>query len=489
MNPISLVRESSTLPPKITSTASPTQSAEAYLETLIKDTLGTKNPVDVKEFKNFLEVIGKWVCISDNYSLSQKKEILGETGDKLSSTIAKYNPAFAVQLEDQAYTLQINKHIQGLSSTLNQLSMQHRNINDISVTDKVIQSGLTEDGSKLLSESLAKTIESVKFSDESPYSEAEQKAILFTALENATKIAFKEINAMKISPAETNAAEIEKNTQKIVTALSNSLNESLAEHAFKLDKSFIIGASQEIANNASLIGSINNSLASSKLINFVTGDADPLSIEERCINLSKTWSATLKDQNISSDDIKSIQKETDKFIANLGESINSGDYDINTKEGRKEVAALINTFKSRNLAPENASPEEINKAKLLNAATSNYFDLVMHKAAEANNIHKDSSNIFNSIFGSGILGDNKLGDLFGKGVGAMALFAVLNTVIGGSGLAKKALGLVFVATVMNNTGLLTGAENDNEKPKTLQETAADNIPKSSKKPAPAHLKV
>jgi hypothetical protein len=221
------------------------------------------------------------------------------------------------------------------------------------------------------------------------------------------------------------------------------------------------------------------------LIHFVTGGADPLSIEERCVNLSKTWSATLKDQNISADDIKSIQKETDQFIANLGESINSGDYNINTKEGREEVEALINTFKKRNLAPDNASPEEINKANLLNAATRNYFELVMHKAAEANNI-QGSSNIFNNIFGSGILGDNKLGDLFGKGVGAMALFAVLNTVIRGSGLAKKALGLVFVATVMNNTGLLTGAD---EKPKTLQEKPADNIPNSPRKPAPARIKV
>jgi hypothetical protein len=40
---------------------------------------------------------------------------------------------------------------------------------------------------------------------------------------------------------------------------------------------------------------------------------------------------------------------------------------------------------------------------------------------------------------------------------------------GGGGFMKKALGLVFMATVMNNTGLLTGS-NDQESANAIKET-------------------
>ncbi len=442
-------------PQKVTSrTASKKEdSAEAALEAHIKKTLGSENKVSVKEFKNFLETVQNWVCSSTDHSLEQKQNALGENGKELLSTIAKHNPAFAAQLQNKEDNQWISQNIQILSSTLGELSTQHKNINGISVTDKVLQIGLTEDGSKLLSESLAKTTESVKFSNKSPYSEAEQKAILFTALENAMKTASQEINA-----------------EKRATTLSNSLNESLAEHAFKLDKNFITEAAKEISTNAGLIGSINNGLASSKLINHVIGGADPLSIEERATMSSEAWSKTLKtleNQNISSEEIKNIKTATDNFIANLGELIKTDSrYDIRTEEGTKNTNTLIETFKTRNQAPENASKAEIDKAALLNEATTNYLDLVVNKAAEVKNINQDSNSIF---------GDQKFEGLIGQGIAAIVLFTAFKALTSGNshranglgmqaasggGFMKKALGLVFMATVMNNTGLLSGSNDD-----------------------------
>jgi hypothetical protein len=467
---------------KVTSRTAPEKedSAEAALEAIIKKTLGSENKVSVREFKNFLETVQNWVCSSTDHSLEQKQNAVGKNGNELLSSIAKHNPAFAAQLQNQEDNQWINQNIQTLSSTLEELSTQHRNINRISVTDKLLQIGLTEDGSKLLSESLAKTTESVKFSDKSHYSEAEQKAILFTALENAMKTASQEINAIKTSPQETNAKETKKN-EKIATALSNSLNESLAEHAFKLDKNFITEAAKEISINADLIGSINNSLTSPKLINLVTGGADALSIEERCVNLSRTWSKTLENKNISAEEIKNIKTVTDDFIANLGDLIKTdSSYDIRTKEGKEQAEALIETFRKRNQAPENASESAKAKAALLNDATSNYFDLVINKAAEVKNINQDS----NSIFGSKIFGDQEFEGLIGQGIAAIVLFTAFKALTsgnshmanglgmqapGGGGFMKKALGLVFMATVMNNTGLLTGS-NDQESANAIKET-------------------
>jgi hypothetical protein len=484
MSRISTVQERLAPPPqKVISRTAPKQedSAEAALEASIKKTLGSESKVGVKEFKKFLEAVQNWVCSSTDHSLEQKQNALGENGKELLSTIAKHNPAFAAQLQNKEDNQWINQNIQVLSSTLEELSTQHKNINRISVTEQVLQIGLTEDDSKLLSESLAKTTESVKFSDKSPYSEAEQKAILFTALEDAIKTASQEINAIKTSPQETNAEETKKNAEKIATALSNSLNESLAEHAFKLDKNFIAEAAKEISANAGLIGSINNGLANPKLINLVTGGADPLSIEERCVNLSKTWSKTLENKGISAEEIKNIKTATDDFIANLGALIKTdSSYDIRTKEGEEKAEALIKTFRERNQAPENASESAKAKAALLNDATSNYFDLVVNKAAETNNIQKDSS----SIFGSKISSDQKFEGLIGQGIAAIVLFTAFKALTsgnshmanglgmqapGGGGFMKKALGLVFMATVMNNTGLLTGS-NDQESANAIKET-------------------
>ncbi|MBU6197976.1 MAG: hypothetical protein KGO93_10475, partial [Cyanobacteria bacterium REEB446] len=444
-------------PQKVTSRAAPQKSAEADLEACIKARLGGEDKINVQKFKNFLETVQNWVCSSTDHSLKQKQNAIGENGEALLSTIAKHNPAFAAQLKSKEDNQWINQNIQALSSTLEELSTQHRNINRISVTEQVLQIGLTEDGSKLLSESLAKTTESVTFSDKSPYSEAEQKAILFTALENAMKTASQEINA-----------------EKRATALSNSLNESLAEHAFKLDKNFIKEAAKEISINADLIGSINNSLTSPKLINLVTGGADPLSIEERCVNLSKAWSKTLENKGISAEEIKNIKTVTDDFIANLGDLIKTdSSYDIRTKEGKEKAEALIETFKTRNQPTENASEDEKAKAALLNDATSNYFNLVMNKAAETKNIRKDSSD----IFGSKIFGDQKFEGLIGQGIAAIVLFTAFKALTsgnshmanglgmqaaGGGGFMKKALGLVFMATVMNNTGLMGGLQDEAE---------------------------
>ena len=281
------------------------------------------------------------------------------------------------------------------------------------------------------------------------------------------KTASQEINAMKTSPEETNSEQIQKNAEKIATALSNSLNESLAEHAFKLDKSFITEAAKEISTNAGLIGSINSSLANPKLINLVTGEADARSIEERTQKSSIAWSKTLENKNISTEEIKNIKAVTDDFIANLGELIKTDPrYDIRAEEGKKNIDTLIEAFRTRNQAPENASKAEIDKAALLNEATTNYLDLVVNKAAEVKNINQDSNSIF---------GDQKFEGLIGQGIAAIVLFTAFKALTsgnshmanglgmqaaGGGGFMKKALGLVFMATVMNNTGLLSGSTDD-----------------------------
>lgn len=489
MSRILTVQGRSAPPPKIISRTAPKEDAEAALETHIKKTLGSDNKVSVTEFKNFLETVQNWVCSSTDHSLEQKQNAIGKNGKELLSTIAKHNPAFAAQLKNREDNQWINQNIQILSSTLGELSTQHNNINGISVTDKILQIGLTESGSKLLSESLAKTTESVTFSNQSPYSKAEQKAILFIALENAMKTASQETSA-----------------EKRATILSNSLNESLAEQAFKLDKSFIAEAAKEISINADLIGSINNSLTSPKLINLVTGGADPLSIEERAAKYSEAWSKILENKDISAEEIKNIKTVTDDFIANLGDLIKAdSSYDIRTKEGKEKVEDLIKTFKTRNQPAENASDSEKAKAKLLNEATSNYFNLVINKAAETKNIQKDSSD----IFGSNIFGDQKLGDILGQGIAAIVLFTAFKALTGsnshmtnalgmqahGGGFMKKALGLVFMATVMNSTGLLTGS-NDQEQTNNIvkfsrqeQEKPANTILDFARKAAPALLGV
>jgi hypothetical protein len=454
MSLISRVQERSTPPPKIISRTAPKEDAEAALEAHIKKTLGSENKVSVKEFKNFLETVQNWVCSSTDHSLEQKQNAIGENGKELLSTIAKHNPAFAAQLQNKEDNQWINQNIQVLLSTIGELSTQHKNINGISATDKVLQIGLTEEGSMLLSKSLAKTTESVTFSDKSPYSEAEQKAILFTALENAMKTASQEINA-----------------EKRATALSNSLNESLAEHAFKLDKNFVLEAAKEISANSDLIGSINNGLANPKLINHVTRGADALSIEERAAKYAEAWSKTLENKGISAEEIKNIKKVTDNFIANLGDLIKTdSSYDIRTKEGKEKAEALIETFKTRNQPADNASANEKAKATLLNDATGNYFNLIINKAAETQNIKKDS----NSIFGSQLFGDQKFEGLLGQGIAAIVLFTAFKALTSknshmanglgmqphGGGFMQKALGLVFMATVMNNTGLMGGLQDE-----------------------------
>ncbi|MBU6196899.1 MAG: hypothetical protein KGO93_04970 [Cyanobacteria bacterium REEB446] len=461
-------------PQKVTSRAAPQKSAEADLEACIKARLGGEDKINVQKFKNFLEMVQNWVCTSTDHSLEKKQNALGENGKELLSAIAKHNPAFAAQLQNKEDNQWINQNIQVLSSTLGELSTQHKNINRISVTDKVLQIGLTEDGSKLLSESLAKTTESVKFSDKSHYSKAEQKAILFTALENAM-----------------NTASQETSTEKRATALSNSLNESLAEHAFKLDKNFVLEAAKEISANSDLIGSINNGLANPKLINHVTRGADALSIEERAAKYAEAWSQTLKNTNISAEEIKNIKMVTDDFIANLGELIRTDSrYDIRTEEGTENTNTLIEAFRTRNQVPENALKAEIDKAALLNEATTNYLDLVINKAAETQNIKKDS----NSIFGSQIFGDQKLEGLIGQGIAAIVLFTAFKALTsgnshmanglgmqaaGGGGFMKKALGLVFMATVMNNTGLMSGLQDETKNTITPLSSTKDETENST----------
>jgi hypothetical protein len=72
-----------------------------------------------------------------------------------------------------------------------------------------------------------------------------------------------------------------------------------------------------------------------------------------------------------------------------------------------------------------------------------------------------------------ILSGSGLGDLFGQGIAAIMIFTAFKALTsgnnhvaglgmpphgGGGGFMKKALGLVFMATVMNSAGLLTGTD-------------------------------
>jgi hypothetical protein len=497
----SIVRGGTVTPPspKIKSRTGPKETAEQALEAIIKTAFTGKKEISVDEFKGFLGTIQNWICSANDFDandfdIGSKKAAIGEIEDKngnvtggnvigLMTKIASSNPAVAAILEERKTAAWIDNEIKNIGTTLTDVMEGYENLKHLSITDKVLQMGLTDETSnaiaKHLKESLdKKSPQSINFTGPNNYTEEEQKAVLYTILEKAVK-----------------KANAESTPEKKASVLSETLNQALGENAFKFSENFIQESATKIEKNISLINSINLGLKNTKLINCITGDIN--TVKERLAegangekSLEGKW--TEIKGKLSPEEINKVKAETDSFITRLQELVRTdNNYKLGTEQGELNINNEIENFRNKYKAPKNASPAETAKAAQLKEAQCTYFDLVTNKAAEAHETKKDINNILN---GSG------LGDLFGQGLTTILVLTLLKKCMGGNShiangfgmqphgrgdFMKKALGLVFMATVMNNTGLLTGTETDKqEKPannivnftsKQEQETPANNI--------------
>jgi hypothetical protein len=483
-------------PPKFESRTAPKETADKALEAIIETAFKGKKEISVNEFKGFLGTIQDWICsANDNdFDIRSKKTAIGNIEDnngnvtggnviKIMTRMAESNPAVAAILEERKTTAWIDKEIKNIATTLTDVMEGYENLKHLNITDKVLQMGLTDETSnaiaKHLKESLdKKSPQSINFTGPNNYTEEEQKAVLYTIIEESVK-----------------KANAESTPEKKASVLSETLNQALGKNAFKFSKDFIEKSAKEIETNICLINSIDLGLMNTKLIKFITGDIN--TVKERLAEVSdgeksleKKW--TEIKGKLSPEDIDQVKADTDKFIARLQELVKTGDYKLGTKEGEENIRKEIESFRNKYKVPENPSPAA--KAE----AHSTYFDLVTNKAAEAHETKKDISNILN---GSG------LEDLFGQGVAAIVLFTAFKALTGGNshmanglgmqaqggGFMQKALGLVFMATVMNSTGLLTGTDDQKStnatKEKGNGQEAANNIVKIARKLAPALLGV
>lgn len=495
---ISLIgRESRTTPPpQIKSRTEPKETADKALEAFIETAFKGKKEISVNEFKGFLGTIQNWICSANDFDIRSKKTAIGEIEDnngnvtggnviKIMTRMAESNPAVAAILEERKTTAWIDKEIKNIATTLTDVTEGYENLKHLSITDKVLQMGLTDETSnaiaKHLKESLdKKSPQSINFTGPNNYTEEEQKAVLYTIIEESVK-----------------KANAESTPEKKASVLSETLNQALGKNAFKFSKDFIEKSAKEIETKICLINSVNLGLNNTKLIKFITGDIN--TVKERLAegangekSLEQKW--TEIKGKLSPEEINKVKADTDKFIARLQELVKTGDYKLGTKEGEENIRKEIENFKNKYKAPENAS--ETDKAKA--EAHSTYFDLVTNKAAEAHETKKNISNILN---GSG------LGDLLGQGIAAIVLFTAFKALTSGNshmanglgmqaqggGFMKKALGLVFMATVMNNTGLLTGTD-DQTSANAIQEKGSDqeaakNIVSFARKVVPTLLGV
>jgi hypothetical protein len=458
-----------TPPPQIKSRTGPTETAEQALEAFIKTTFTGKKEISVKEFKDFLGTIQNWICSANDFDIESKKTAIGEIEDKngnvtggnvigLMTKIASSNPAVAAILEERKTAAWIDNEIKNVGTTLTDVMEGYENLKHLTVTDKILQMGLTDKDSSKIANHLKESPDLIKFTG-TKYTEAEQKAVLYTILGESTSL--------------------------------ENLNQALGENAFKFSKDFILKSATEIENNVSLINSINLGLKNTKLINCITGDIN--TVKERLAegangekSLEGKW--TEIKGKLSPEEINKVKAETDSFITRLQELVKTdASYKLGTEQGELNINNEIENFRNKYKAPKNASPAETAKAAQLKEAQCTYFDLVTNKTAEAHETKKDISNILNGI---------DLGDVAGKLVAAAGMYALFKALTGGNGhmanglgmqphdggFMKKALGLVFMATVMNNTGLFGGL--GDEKPannivnftsKQEQETPANNI--------------
>jgi hypothetical protein len=466
-------------PQKIKSETGPEKTAEQALEAFIKTTFTGKEKISVNEFKGFLGTIQDWICSANDFDIESKKAAIGSVAENggniigLMTKIADSNPAVAAILEERKTTAWIDEGIKNIGTTLTNVIEGYENLKHLTVTDKILQMRLTDETSSEIANHLKKSLDrespqSINFTG-TKYTEEEQKAVLYTIIEESVKKANAE------SP------------EKKASVLSETLNQALGENAFKFSKDFIEKSATEIENNVSLINSVNLGLNNTKLIKFITGDIN--SVKERLAevpggeSLGQKW--TELNSKLTPDEINQVKADTDSFIARLQELVKIDEnYKLGTENGDNNIKAEIENFKKKYIVPENASETDKAKAAQLNEAHSTYFDLVTNKAAETNETKKDISNILN---GSG------LGDLLGQGIAAIVLFTAFKALTSGNshmanglgmqhsgGFMPKALGLVFMATVMNSTGLLTGS-NDQESANNIV-----NFGKEKEKEKPAN---
>jgi hypothetical protein len=441
-------------------------TADAYLKQQMVKAFGNDGETaDVNKFKGFLDNIQEWILSHSGHSLEQKKAAIGGSAESLLSKVKSYvgsNPAFVQlqnQLNDAATNTLIDTQLTVITESLEAIGKHYENLKGFKLSDKAIQLALNETDLNNSTAALDKLADTLNANQKSAFSADEQKALLSLFLDKAKK-------------ASNEASEGQGDS-----VFQETLIKALKENAFKFDKSFIQSVSVELKNDAGLINSVNQTLKESdKLVKFQNPKAVS-DIEIQLVQNSEKWDEIKK--QLTPQEIKTIQSEIDDRIKTLNVLIqNNSDYDPKTETGQKNITAYVKAFTK-------ATPNDSKDPPLTNPKET-YFNLIMNKAAEANETKKDISNILN---GSG------LGDLFGQGVAAIALFTAFKALTGGNshmanglgmqshgggGFMKKALGLVFMATVMNNTGLLGGLSD--EKPANniaisdkQQETPGNNV--------------
>ena len=418
-------------------------TADEYLKQQMVKAFGNDGETaDVNQFKGFLDNIQEWILSHSEHSLEQKKAAIGGSAETLLGKVKNYassNAAFVQlqnQLNDAATNTLINTQLKVITESLKAIDGHYENLKGVKLSDKAIQLALSETDLKNSTAALDKLADTLNASQKSAFSDDEQKALLSLFLDKAKK-------------ASNEASEGQRDS-----VFQETLIKALNENAFKFDKSFIQSVSVELKNDAGLINSVNQALKESdKLVKFQNPKAVS-DIEIQLVQNSEKWDE-IKEQ-LTPQKIKTIQSEIDNRIKTLNVLIqNNSDYSPKSETGQENITAYIKGF------TETTSNDPNDKT--IAEAKKTYFNLVMNKAAEARETREGMDNILN---GSG------LGNLFGQGIAAIVLFTAFKALTGGNshmanglgmqaqggGFMKKALGLVFMATVMNNTGLLTGTD-------------------------------
>ena len=421
-------------------------TADEYLKQQMVKAFGNDGETaDVNQFKGFLDNIQEWILSHSGHSLEQKKAAIGGSAENLLGKVKSYvgsNPAFVQlqnQLNDAATNTLIDTQLKVITESLEAIDGHYENLKGLKLSDKAIQLALSETDLKNSTAALDQLADTLNANQKSAFSADEQKALLSLFLDKAKK-------------ASNEASEGQGDS-----VFQETLIKALNENAFKFDKSFIQSVSMELKNDAGLINSVNQALKESdKLVRFQNPNAVS-DVEIQLVQNSKKWDEIK--QKLSPQEIKTIQSEIDDRIKALNILIQTNsDYDLKTETGQQNITAYVKAFTQ---ATSNDP-----KDQLIANAKETYFNLVMNKGAEGNQTKKDINNILN---GSG------LGDLVGQGIAAIVLFTAFKALTSGNnhmanglgmqaqggGFMQKALGLVFMATVMNSTGLLTGS-NDQE---------------------------
>lgn len=456
-------------------------TADEYLEQQIVKAFGNNGETaDVNKFKGFLDNIQEWILSHSGHSLEQKKTAIGGSAENLLGKVKSYvgsNPAFVQlqnQLNDVATNTVIDTQLKVITESLKAVDGHYKNLKGLKLSDKAIQLALSETDLKNSTTALDQLADTLNANQKSAFSADEQKALLSLFLDKAKK-------------ASNEASEGQRDS-----VFQKTLIKALKENAFKFDKSFIQSVSMELKNDAGLINSVNQALKESDKLVISQNPNAVSDIEIQLVQNSKKWDEIK--QKLSPQEIKTIQSEIDNRIKTLNVLIqNNSDYSPKSETGQENITAYIKGFTE-------TTSNDPNDKKIAEAKKT-YFNLVMNKAAEARETREGMDSILN---GSG------LGDLLGQGIAAIVLFIAITQALtggnshmanglgmqaaGGGGFMKKALGLVFMATVMNNTGLLTGS-NDQESAKNIvnsdkeqkQEKTANNIVDFARKVAPALL--